>query len=165
MEEVKSSSSNFFSERQAKYLLGKSTDFWDSTIGSKHWHFTDVFESADLSGVADVLEHAAKSLFFVEAAVEGFKVVEAYRAHEDWEYEMIQDGTDLVVGIGIGMIVAGMVSGGWAVAVIASLAAGIGSLVADHYGNPFLRHKLEPAVHRFSKRHINPYMYSLTGKL
>jgi hypothetical protein len=36
-------------DKQTDYILKKSTGFWDSTIGRKHWSFSNALDAYDLS--------------------------------------------------------------------------------------------------------------------
>ena len=46
----------FLTDKQTDYILKKSTGFWDSEIGRKHWSFSNAFDAHDLSRP---LSHAA----------------------------------------------------------------------------------------------------------
>ena len=125
-------------------------------MGRKRWHFSNVFDTADLASVAEVMEHVAHGLIVVDAGLAIHDVYEKWKEGKDWEYEVIQDAFDIGAAVFIGGATAAafalFFSGGWVVCLVAGAVAGIGSLVFDHYGNNEMQKHWKPAVDKFSKR-------------
>jgi hypothetical protein len=150
----------FLTDKQTDYILKKSTGFWDSTIGRKHWSFSNVLDVYDLSMLGKTLKQVVRGVIVLDVGLSVYDVYENWKEGKDWEYEMIQDAVDMGVALGIGSVTVlaalSFTAGGWVVCLIAGVAAAAGSWGFNDYFNPIMRKKLEPFISRlsFGKIHV-----------
>jgi hypothetical protein len=139
----------FLTDKQTDYILKKSTGFWDSTIGRKHWSFSNALDAYDLSILGKTLKQVVTGVIILDVGLSAYDVYENWKEGKDWEYEMMQDAVDTGIALLTGALVALVfVSGGWVACLIAGVTAAAGSWGFNHFVNPKMRNEFEPFIDR-----------------
>ena len=146
----------FLTDKQTDYILKKSTGYWDSTVGRKHWSFSNAFDAYDLSRLSRLLKIATHGLIVLDVGLSTKDVYDTWKEGKDWEYEMMQDAVDFGMALFIGAVVAAVfVSGTWVFCILAGVTAAAGSWSFNHIANPKMREEIEPWINQLRKRKIH----------
>jgi hypothetical protein len=153
LKEVQSVKRSVFSKIQGETFFSTSEWDWSRALRRKTWKFGDVFDSAHLSELGELLERLGRCLIALDAIMDLWRIIHDARQGKDWEFEVVEDIIDIAFSWGSGFVLAyalvPLIGLGWPlilVIILGVILGGAANLIFQDIAHPRLEAYLKPLI-------------------